>query len=454
MEKELLASVLDEESYQKKFQVLKDPDFGRLYLKSRDHSEILITRLKELLKKEREKQILAMIIRKHSNYIKTVDQGFKTKAGDHIETKPNQEVATFIHDIAEGLKQLIASREENIVIEIDKIGKITTKFHKISLILFGFILFVGVVLSVYIYLQLRPPILKLIRGTQSIAEGNLAHRVDIDKENELGDLALAFNNMCNRLQELERLKGDFLANMSHAFKTPLTTVQEAARLLLDGAAGRISGQQRHLIEIIESDNRNLVAIINNVLRVSRMEAEFDEIRYETFDFCNVIRDAAGKIRLLAEKRKIKIRTHLPVDFPFISGDSAKLSQVMDNLLSNAVKYTEDKGEISIKVQLLDGITTNFPFPQNFMVKKNTRFIGVEVFNSGKPIDRADVPYIFEKFYQGRQKPKLAETRGSGLGLYIAKQFVLKHKGMIWLESVKGKGNYFRFIIPCSTGGQL
>ncbi|RLB04634.1 MAG: hypothetical protein DRG59_10025 [Deltaproteobacteria bacterium] len=311
------------------------------------------------------------------------------------------------------------------------------------------VLTIGLILSIYIYLQLQPPIRKLIKSTRAVAEGDFTYRVEIGKENELGELALSFNNMCNRLQELDKLKADFLANMSHAFKTPLTTVQEAARLLLDGAAGEISEQQRRLVEIIESDNRNLVTMINEVLQVSRIETQMSEINCRSFDFSVLVKDSLNRFNLLAEKRNIRIIKDFDEQIPAFVGDYDKLSQVVDNLLENAIKYTEEAGRIIVTLRTVRLGSNNFPVPRRFTLKKGVNYLGFEVFNTGKPIEKSELIYIFEKFYQGKQKPRIKGSRGSGLGLYIVKYFVERHNGVIWAEGLKRKGTAFRVLLPFS-----
>ena len=446
LEKELMASVLDEESYQKKFQVLKDPDFERLYLKARDHSEKLIVKLSELLRGETEKRLLARISDFHLKYSKLVSGESESKENEkekHLDSK----VEVLVRDITKNLELLIEESELNIRKKIDQIGELTIRFHKLSLVLLIVVLTIGLILSIYIYLQLQPPIRKLIKSTRAVAEGDFTYRVEIGKENELGELALSFNNMCNRLQELDKLKADFLANMSHAFKTPLTTVQEAARLLLDGAAGEISEQQRRLVEIIESDNRNLVTMINEVLQVSRIETQMSEINCRSFDFSVLVKDSLNRFNLLAEKRNIRIMKDFDEQIPAFVGDYDKLSQVVDNLLENAIKYTEEAGRIIVTLRTVRLGSNNFPVPRRFTLKKGVNYLGFEVFNTGKPIEKSELIYIFEKFYQGKQKPRIKGSRGSGLGLYIVKYFVERHNGVIWAEGLKRKGTAFRVLLP-------
>ncbi len=445
-EKELLASVLDEESYQKKFQVLKDPDFERLYLKARDRSDKLVAQLSESLRGEKEKKLLSRISDCHLRYSRLVAEELTNK--DKIDVKEfNDRVGALVREITKSLELLIAESELNIRKKIDLIGELTIKFHRLSVSLLIVVLSIGLALSIYIYLQLQPPIRKLIKSTRAVAEGDFTSKVEIRKENELGELALSFNYMCNRLQELDKLKADFLANMSHAFKTPLTTVQEAARLLLDGAAGEISGQQRRLIEIIESDNRNLVSMINEVLQVSRIETQLSEISCKSFDFSVLVEESINRFSLLAEKRDIKIIKNFDDEIPPLEGDYEKLSQVVDNLLENAIKYVDDRGRIVVTLRNVIVGSNNFPLPPKFHLQKGKKYLGFEVFNTGKPIEESELGYIFEKFYQGKQKPRIKQSRGSGLGLYIVKYFVERHNGVIWAEGLKRKGTSFRILLP-------
>ncbi len=447
LEKELMASILDEESYQKKFQVLKDPDFQRLYLKARDHSDNLIVKLSEMLRGEKEKHLLETINKCHVTYTKLIT-GEHDKKGKADPKKFEDRVEALIRDITKNLELLIAESELGIRKKIDQIGELTVRFHRLSVFLMVVVLSIGFILSIYIYVQLQPPIRKLIKGTRAVGEGDFSCRVEIGKENELGELALAFNYMCNRLQELDNLKADFLANMSHAFKTPLTTVQEAARLLLDGAAGEISPQQKRLVEIIEADNRELVTMINEVLQVSRIETQLSEVNCQSFDFSLLVNEAINRFNFLAEKRNIEIIKNFGEALPLFEGDYDKLSQVVDNLLENAIKYTNDRGQVKVTLKTVKRGSNNFPMPNNYILENGRNYLGLEVFNTGKPLEDSELTYIFEKFYQGKQKPKEKGTRGSGLGLYIVKYFVERHHGIIWAEGLKKRGTAFRVILPC------
>src|SRR3990170_2649211 len=231
---------------------------------------------------------------------------------------------------------------------------------------------------------------------------------------------------------IERLKPEFIANISHEFRTPLTSLREANNLLLEGIAGKTTEKQQRLLKITKEESEKLIKMINDFLDLSKMEAGMIKYNLVPSDINIVIENAVNEIRLLAERKEIELKLEIKESFPIIIMDSEKIKQVMINLLSNAVKFTPESGRIIVKARTEDSN------------------IYVEVKDTGIGIAKENLLKIFDKFQQVDTGIN-HKLRGTGLGLSIAKHIIETHHGKIWAESRLGKGSSIIFILPIKIG---
>ena len=234
--------------------------------------------------------------------------------------------------------------------------------------------------------------------------------------------------MCYKLNELERLKSEFIANVSHEFRTPLTSLKEANNLMLDGIAGRTTEKQQRLLGIIREESDKLIKMIHDLLDLSKLEAGMVRYNFMPSDISIVIEKCVDEMRLLAEGKHIDMNMDIGERLPIVLMDSEKIKQVITNLLSNAVKFTPDGGRIIVK---------------GFEEDANIR---VEITDTGIGISKEDIGRIFDKFQQADTIIN-KKIRGTGLGLSIARHIMEAHKGSIWVESELGKGSSFIFLLP-------
>ena len=232
------------------------------------------------------------------------------------------------------------------------------------------------------------------------------------------------------LRRLERVRRDFVANVSHEFKTPLTAIQGFAETLLSGALDDKANRKR-FVEIIREHARRLARITDDILKLSlieggRLELEFRPIRVEA-----LVNGCLETTRLKAESRGLKIHVNLPQSAPAVRGDGAQLGEVLQNLLDNAVQYTPSGGEIEVKAQA------------------NGHDVIFSVIDTGIGIPESDLERIFERFYRV-DAARSREAGGTGLGLAIARHIVDAHSGRIWVESAVGQGSRFHFSIPIAS----
>ena len=284
-------------------------------------------------------------------------------------------------------------------------------------------------MSLLITKSITRPIDLLKNKTREISEGHFDGRLRVQSPPEIAELAAAIDSMCEKLQELDRLKADFFASMSHELRTPLTSIKEGTGLLLDGVGGETSEKQRKLLGILAEESNRLISLVNSLLDFSKMEAGMMAYDFETSAIDPLIKRAVSEITPLFEAKQIRLESALDPALPAVRLDPERMLQVLRNLLGNAVKFTPKGGQVCVTAKPANGK------------------LEISVKDSGPGIPADSLVSIFEKFNQGsRQGPH--GRQGTGLGLTIAKSIITSHGGKIWAESQVGKGSTFIFVLPC------
>jgi len=231
-----------------------------------------------------------------------------------------------------------------------------------------------------------------------------------------------------REREVDRMKTEFVSLVSHELRTPLTSIKGFADLILDGDAGDISGEQREYLDIIKQNADRLVALINELLDISRIESGRIRLNRQPLALTPVIESVADSLRHQIQQRKQSLVVQVDPDLPVILADRDRVTQVITNFLSNAHKYTPEGGAIRIAAE-----------PEN-------RFVRVSVSDTGIGISPDDQKKLFTKFY--RVDSSLTRSiGGTGLGLAIAKSIVELHGGSVSVTSQLGVGSTFSFTLP-------
>ncbi|MGA7626611.1 MAG: ATP-binding protein [Candidatus Acidiferrales bacterium] len=229
------------------------------------------------------------------------------------------------------------------------------------------------------------------------------------------------------LRRLERVRQDFVANVSHEFKTPLTAIQGFAETLLSGALDD-PRNNRHFLEIIRNHAIRLARLTNDLLKLARIEAGKLEVEFSSVGLMELIESCADTSLLKADRKRITLEIEVPPRLPSVLGDAGLLRDVLQNLLDNAIQYTPHGGHIRVTAQARE------------------RDAVVTVEDTGIGIPLADQERIFERFYRV-DAARSREAGGTGLGLSIAKHIVEAHGGKLWVDSAIGEGSKFFFSIP-------
>ena len=231
----------------------------------------------------------------------------------------------------------------------------------------------------------------------------------------------------SELRRLERVRRDFVANVSHEFKTPLTAIQGFAETLLEGALDDTEHRAR-FVEIIRDHAVRLARLTDDLLKLSQIEAGRLELELRTVNLAELAAACVETVRFPAKKKNHEIEVHCPADLPNVTADAGRLREVLINLLENAVQYTPPGGHIEVRAERSDDMVV------------------VTVADNGIGIPQAEQERIFERFYRV-DTARSREAGGTGLGLSIARHIVEAHGGKIWVESAVGQGSGFHFSVP-------
>ena len=232
----------------------------------------------------------------------------------------------------------------------------------------------------------------------------------------------------SREKIVERLKTEFVSIAAHQLRTPLSAIKWSLRIILDGDLGEITKEQREYLEKTYRANERMIALINSLLDVTRIEEGRFLYRPVMARIDEIVESVIEMVKEQAKRKKIKLSFEKEKGLPKTLIDSAKMKLAVQNLIDNAIKYTLPGGRVMVSLR---------------QVKDKIEF---KVKDTGVGIPKEQKERVFSKFFRGANVIKL-ETEGSGLGLFITKNIIEAHGGKIWFESTEGKGTTFYFTLP-------
>ena len=227
--------------------------------------------------------------------------------------------------------------------------------------------------------------------------------------------------------ESDRAKSEFISTVSHELRTPMTAIKGYTDLMYGGAVGPLNDNQKHFLNVIQNNTGRLIALINDLLDISRIET--GRVRFEPtpVKLGDIIGDVVEAMAARAQERGLYLSYEVDAGIPEVMGDRDRLHQVLTNLVGNAINYTP---EGSVMIEATDADMA----------------VQVSVRDTGVGIDSEEISRIFDRFYRS-DDPVVQAASGTGLGLPIVKMFVEMHGGRVWVDSEKGKGSTFTFILP-------
>jgi len=307
--------------------------------------------------------------------------------------------------------------------------------------------------SFVIVQSISSPLRQLTQGTRAIAQGKFFYRLDTSHNDEFAQLAKDFNTMSERLNELDQMKKDFVAHVSHELKSPLASMRETIQLLLDKLPGELSEKQRRLLELNLQSAQRLSTMISNLLDLSRMEAGVLEYELRSGDLVQLIRTAVEETEPLAQQKGLRFEMELPEDGIALDCDGDRIIQVVKNLLINAVRFSPNKAEILVRASSAVEVPAGIPAGHGETLRASGKagYGLVTITDSGPGVPDEHKERIFEKFHQVRQGKKMP-GQGAGLGLAISKTIVEAHRGAIWVEDNPSGGSVFKLLLPVGALG--
>jgi signal transduction histidine kinase len=275
----------------------------------------------------------------------------------------------------------------------------------------------------------------LLKGAaEKLSQGNLQARVPVQGHDEVSALAVTFNQMAEQLQtadqkqrELEGLRRDLIAWVSHDLQTPLTSMRAILEALSDGIVDDPETVKRYL-NTAQRDVRSLSALIDDLFQMAQLDAGGFPLHRAPASLNDLVSDTLESFTELAKQQAITLEGQVESDVDPVFMDTQAIGRALNNLISNALRHTPPAGRVSV------------------WVRRTGMRVEVTVSDTGEGIRAEDIPHIFERFYRG-EKSRNRGTGGAGLGLAIARGIVRAHGGDIRVESKVGKGTQFTFHIP-------
>jgi PAS domain S-box-containing protein len=249
----------------------------------------------------------------------------------------------------------------------------------------------------------------------------------------------------DRAEDSDRLKSAFLATMSHELRTPLNSIIGFTGILLQGLAGPLNAEQRKQLEMVRGSARHLLALINDVLDISKIEAGQLDVKCEAFDLRVSVEKVAGIVKPLLDKKGLQFSSRFEPGVGMIESDPRRMEQILLNLLNNAVKFTE-RGTVTLTVDILPEITPASPLALESSVARPAGLLRISIADSGIGIKAEDLTKLFQPFRQ-IDTGLTRQHEGTGLGLAICRRLAELMGGEIHAASEWGQGSVFTFTLP-------
>jgi signal transduction histidine kinase len=291
-------------------------------------------------------------------------------------------------------------------------------------------LFLSVILGILFSLIFTKPLKKMNHVAMELTEGNYQVSTDIKQRDEMGMLGESLNVLASRLMEaseqsmkLEAMRKDFIANVSHELKTPVTVVKASAEALIDGIIEKQDEKDRAYRQIL-AESISLERLIMDLLELSKLQNPDFRLSFDDLDMNSLLEDVMRSSKKLAEKAGMEILADISPQTTIFSGDYNRLRQMIMTAIDNAIKFSEKPSVIYFRAYIENGLK-------------------ISVKDNGRGIPPEDMPYLFDRFFKRDE----GNEGGTGLGLSIAKQIADRHNIAIRIDSTPGTGTEVLFIFP-------
>ena len=273
----------------------------------------------------------------------------------------------------------------------------------------------------------------IVETVKKFSEGDLKPRITIQSKGELSQLAVTVNTMADtilrnmeELKEVDKLRRDLIANISHDIRTPISIIHGYVETLIMKHDSLDPQKRQEYLQTIVKSTERLKRLMTDLFELSKLESRQVKPKMEPFFMFDLLQDISRKYKLLAQEKNIELETELPSKIPVVFADIALIERVLQNLIDNALNYTPEKGKVKIKMEERD------------------RQLNISVMNTGPGIEQEELPRIFDRYYKVENNKSI---RGTGLGLAIVKNILEIHQTDIHVQSEKKGNTVFSFHLP-------
>jgi signal transduction histidine kinase len=333
-----------------------------------------------------------------------------------------------MHMVFTGVPWKSGNAIKGAILLFSPVNHISNDIVKINLVIWPiglFFIFISAIIIYIISRRISNPIREMEHAAAKLAAGENTQDLIFESRDEVGRLAKTFNFMKQQLNSTEKMRREFIANVSHDLRTPLTSISGFVQGMLDGLV-KPPDYPKYL-NIIRNETDRLIRLTSDILQIAQLQSGNIHLNKEILDVRDIVDTVLDNTQISLDEKTISITFDAPSG-TLVYADKDRLKQILINLVSNSIKYGRQGGNISLNVLDMAGIT-------RFSVKDN-----------GIGIDEEELPFIFEKFYRV-DKSRQSSQSGTGLGLNIVKNLVELHGGRIWAESKIEGGTEVIFEIP-------
>lgn len=289
---------------------------------------------------------------------------------------------------------------------------------------------IALVIARWVARGMTQPLRDMAQAARRMETGDYSQRVYTSSRDEVGQLAQAFNRMSAELDQLERLRRDLVANVSHELKTPISALRAHLENLLDG----VERPDPETLQVMLAQSERLGRLVDQLLDLSRLESGDVPLHREEVALAPLVSEVLSEIEVAGAGRGVELDGAVPEDLPAVFADRERIHQVLFNLLDNAVRFTPSGGRVTVSADGHNGS------------------VDVHVADTGPGIPPEHLPRLFERFYRA-DLARSQKDGGTGIGLAIARSVVEAHGGRIWADSRPGEGSVFTFELPVAPAAE-
>jgi two-component system sensor histidine kinase GlrK len=428
--KKLTNAILTQRQYEYEYIDIKDTGMSGPFVSAKREFSQYLTEAGSIADTSKKRSSLSKVKAYYERYQSLIEEEAKfARINQSYNIKwYEQEKGGTSAEVLKELEMLENYSWQDISSRLKMLGEAGASARSLVIIMVFIAIVLGMGLSFSITRSITKPLTILMNKTGKVSDGIFESDLNISSPPEMKKVAEAFNLMCGKLKDLDKMKSDFFSTVSHELRMPLISMREGTSLLSEDLGKATTEKQRRLLGILSEEGDRLIGLVNSLLDLSKMEAgmmayEFQRVRFEP-----LIEQSINEISPLAEVKRISIETKMEGILPRVEIDTERILQVLRNLIGNAVKFTPDGGQVRILTRPVD------------------QGVEVSVTDTGPGIPQENLTIIFNKFEQAGPVG-YSRAKGTGLGLAIVKHTIESHGGKVWAESKLGEGSRFVFILP-------